>query len=184
MAALAGSPFLQDTITAQVRGAATVYSFMKNSGPLSDLQTAFDYVVLVLNERIGDTIGYYGIRTFDNSWVNTVSNWKFVGYPKDLTDTERPVNQGAVKITSKQDYTFNGRNGCVLGHFNDNTAGMSGGPAFGTWDGEVGPRVVGVCSTREGAPIAIPDGSTATDNEFGGGPALTDLVTIARNGMP
>ena len=92
--------------------------------------------------------------------------------------------QDNVVITSKQDFTFKGRVGSVLGHFSDITAGMSGGPLWGTWDGESGPRVVGVCSTREGAPIAVPDGSTATDNEFGGGQALEDLVIQARAKSP
>jgi V8-like Glu-specific endopeptidase len=164
--------------------ATKIYSWMKNTGSLSDQETAFDYVVLVLNQRIGDTIGYYGGRNFDNSWVNTVSNWVNAGYPGDLTGTERPAYQNSVKITSKQDFNFNGHTGSVLGHFNDITAGMSGGPVFGTWAGDVGPRVVGVCSTREGPPVAVPDGSTATDNEFGGGPALMELITFARNEMP
>ena len=164
--------------------ATTVYSFMKNSGPLTDQQTAFDYVVLILDSRIGDTIGWAGTRNFSSSWVDSVSSWVSVGYPGDLTSTERPVYQGSVRITSKQDFSFGGRTGSVLGHFSDITGGMSGGPLWGTWSEDAGPRVVGVCSTRQGPPIPVPDGSTSQDNEFGGGSALLDLVNQARNGAP
>ncbi|KAH8752853.1 trypsin-like cysteine/serine peptidase domain-containing protein [Hyaloscypha finlandica] len=163
--------------------ATSIYAFVKNTGPLSDQQTAFDYAVLVLDKRIGDTIGYAGARDFDRSWLNTVK-WVSVGYPGDLTNTERPVFQGNVVITSKQDFTQNGRSGSVLGHFSDITPGMSGGPLWGTWPGDAGPRVVGVCSTRDGPPIAIPSGSTDQDNEFGGGTALVELVQSARAGAP
>jgi V8-like Glu-specific endopeptidase len=164
--------------------ATRIYSLIKNSGPLTDQQTAFDYVVLVLGSRIGDTIGYAGTRNFDNGWVNNVRNWVFIGYPGDLTGTERPAYQGNVTVTSKQNFSLGGRSASVLGHFSDNTKGMSGGPLWGTWTGDVGPRVVGVCSTRDGPPIAVPSGSTSEDNEFGGGPALLDLVNYARTTEP
>jgi hypothetical protein len=61
---------------------------------------------------------------------------------------------------------------------------MFGGPLWGTFAGETGPGVVGVRSTREGPPITFPDGSTNSDNEFGGGQALVDLVSDARNISP
>jgi hypothetical protein len=35
---------------------------------LTDEQTAFDYVVLVMEERIGDVVGYPGYRTNDDDW--------------------------------------------------------------------------------------------------------------------
>ncbi|EON68746.1 hypothetical protein W97_08004 [Coniosporium apollinis CBS 100218] len=168
--------------------ATTVYAYVKNIGALLDKQTAFDYAVLVLDKRIGDTIGWAGRRVFDDSWVNT-AQWAFIGYPGDLTGTERPAFQGKVVVTSNNpNFTLNGRSGgrsgSVLGHFSDITRGMSGGPLWGTWTGEEGPRVVGVCSTRDGPPIAVPDGSTNQDNEFGGGQALVDLIIEATTEAP
>lgn len=157
----------------------TVYAYVKNVGELSDEQTAFDYAVLVLDRRIGDTIGWAGGRVFDKSWVNTVQ-WSFIGYPFDLTKASRPAFQGKVVVTSKQDF----RNGSVLGHFSDYTACMDGGPLWGTWAGDMGPSVVGVASAREGPPIAVPNGSTNEDNEFGGGEALVKLITEAKTGAP
>jgi hypothetical protein len=137
----------------------------------------------VLDRRIGDTVGYAGAKEFANSWVNTVK-WVFIGYPNDLTGTERPAYQNNVVITSKQDFAFNGHVGSVLGHFSDVTYGLFGGPLWGTWAGEPGPSVVGVASTREGPPIAVPDGSTNSDNEFAGGKALVDLIIQARADAP
>ena len=37
-------------------------------GSLTDQQTAFDYVVLVTEQRIGDIVGYPGYRTYDDDW--------------------------------------------------------------------------------------------------------------------
>lgn len=163
--------------------AKTIYAYKKNTSTLSDDQTAFDYAVLVLDSRVGDTVGYAGAKAFANSWLNTVK-WVCIGYPGDLTGTERPAYQGNVVITSKQDFTFKGHTGSVLGHFSDITAGMFGGPLWGTWAGEAGPAVVGVCSTREGPPIAVPNGSTNSDNEFGGGQGLVDLINQVRADAP
>ena len=47
----------------------------------------------------------------------------------------------------------------------------------GWWDGEVFPRIVGVCSAESRNPT--PTG-TLGDNEAGGGQALWDLISYAR----
>ena len=51
---------------------------------LSDLETAFDYVVCVMDSRIGDILGYPGYRTYDNTW-NDGDYWQHMGYPSDLS---------------------------------------------------------------------------------------------------
>jgi V8-like Glu-specific endopeptidase len=42
---------------------------------LTDRETAFDYVVLVMEERTGDVVGYPGYRTYHDSW-NDGSFWQ------------------------------------------------------------------------------------------------------------
>src|SRR5262249_37771930 len=103
-----------------------------------------------------------------------------MGYPSDLSGSERPAFQGSCSISSKQDQSTSGQTGYVLGHFNDVVPGHSGGPVWGWWDGEPWPRVVGVQS----AEASVPAMNTSGDNEFGGGPALISLVSYARNTYP
>jgi hypothetical protein len=152
-------------------------------GSLTDQQTAFDYVVLVTSQRIGDVIGYAGYRTYDDDW-NGGSFWQYIGYPGELSSGERPAFQGSAIVSNKQDFTLNGNDGYVLGHFNEFTPGQSGGSAWGWWGQEPWPRVVGVGSTIGSTAVQQPNGSTIGDNEYGGGPALSSIISWARANRP
>ena len=164
--------------------ATTVIYWMKvnPADALSDLETAFDYVVCVMDSRIGDILGYPGYRTYDNTW-NDGDYWQHMGYPSDLSGGQRPSFQNNAIISSMQTQTTAGQDGYVLGHFNDVVGGHSGGPAWGWWPDESWPRVVGVQSTE---PFKCPSRPTDTsgDNEFGGGPALSSLISWARSNYP
>ena len=48
--------------------ATQVIYWQQAAGQLTDQETAFDYVVLVMEERIGDIVGYPGYRTYDDDW--------------------------------------------------------------------------------------------------------------------
>jgi V8-like Glu-specific endopeptidase len=159
--------------------ATRVISWNKAEGGLSDLETAFDYVVLVMNDRVGDHVGYPGYRTYDDDW-NGGTFWQHMGYPGDLTGTERPAFVGDASVASTSSESTAGQDGLVLGHFNDITPGHSGGPAWGWWADEPWPRVVGVQS----AQASTPGPSTSGDNEFGGGSALSALISYARSNYP
>jgi V8-like Glu-specific endopeptidase len=146
---------------------------------LTDQETAFDYVVCVLDTRMGDTVGYPGYRTYSSSW-NGGSYWQHMGYPSDLTGTERPAFQGSCVISTVANQSTAGQTGNVLGHFNDVVGGHSGGPVWGWWSNEPWPRVVGTQS----AEASVPANNTSGDNEFGGGPALSSLISWARSNFP
>ena len=150
---------------------------------LTDRETAFDYVVLVMEERIGDVVGYPGYRTYHDSW-NDGSFWQYVGYPGELSSGERPAFQGDGVISSAQGHQLSGQDGLVLGHFNEFTPGQSGGAAWGWWSGEPWPRIVGVGSTIGSTAVQPPTGSTTGDNEYGGGSALSSLIGWARANFP
>jgi V8-like Glu-specific endopeptidase len=159
--------------------ATRIIYWNKAQGGLSDLETAFDYVVLVMNDYVGNYVGYPGYRTYSNSW-NGLTVWQHMGYPGDLTSTQRPAFQGSCNISTTSSESISGQTGYVMGHFNDATGGHSGGPVWGWWSGEVWPRVVGVQS----AEASIPAFDTSGDNEFGGGPALSSLISWARSNYP
>ncbi len=65
--------------------ATQVIFWEKAPGKLTDEQTAFDYVVLVMEERIGDVVGYPGYRTYDDDW-NGGAYWQYIGYPGELVE--------------------------------------------------------------------------------------------------
>src|SRR5262249_2183052 len=152
--------------------ATQVIYWEQAAGLLSDEQTAFDYVVLVMEERVGDIVGYPGYRTYDDDW-NGGSYWQYIGYPGELSSGERPASQGGGVVYSVDDESLSGQTGYVMGHFNDFTPGQSGGAVWGWWEGEAWPRVVGVGSTIGSTSVQQPTGSTIGDNEYGGGPALS-----------
>jgi ABC-type molybdate transport system substrate-binding protein len=68
-------------------------------GSLTDQQTAFDYVVLVMDQPIGDVVGYPGYRTYDDAW-NGGSYWQYIGFPGELSSGERPAFQGKGVIST------------------------------------------------------------------------------------
>jgi V8-like Glu-specific endopeptidase len=163
--------------------ATRVIYWLQAPGSMTDEQTAFDYCVLVMESRIGDIVGYPGYRTYDEDW-NGGRYWQYVGYPGERSSGERPSFQGDGVISSVQDESFSGQTGYVLGHFNDFTPGQSGGSVWGWWGSEPWPRVVGVGSTIGSTAVQTPTGSTIGDNEFGGGPALSALISWARSNYP
>lgn len=164
-----------------VAWAERVISWLKADGSdgLSDLETAFDYVVVVLDKNLGDVTGWTGYRTYSSSW-NGETYWDQIGYPGDLTGAQRPVLFDNGAITSVGEHSTSGQQGYVLGHFIDTAGGHSGGPYWGWWDGETFPRVVGTDSTSP----QTPGSGTGGDNEAGGGPGLTSLIDWARQKYP
>lgn len=159
--------------------ATRVISWNKAEGGLSDFETAFDYVVLVMNDHVGNRVGYPGYRTYAASW-NGEDYWQHMGYPGDLTSTQRPAFVGDCTVSSTSSESTSGQTGLVMGHFNDVTGGHSGGPVWGWWSGEAWPRVVGVQSAEASTPAY----NTSGDNEFGGGPGLSALISWARSNYP
>lgn len=159
--------------------ATRVISWNKAQGGLSDFETAFDYVVLVMDDYVGNRVGYPGYRAYSDSW-NGDDVWQHMGYPGDLTSTQRPAFVGDCSISSTSSESTSGQTGLVMGHFNDITGGHSGGPVWGWWSGEDWPRVVGVQSAEANTPAF----NTSGDNEFGGGSGLSALISWARSNYP
>jgi V8-like Glu-specific endopeptidase len=159
--------------------AERVIYWKKNSNRMNDDETAFDYVVVVLDSPMGDLTGYAGYRTFDSAWLSG-NYWQSLGYPGDIGGGTKPSFANSGAISSANAFSFNGQSGLLLGNFIDYMPGQSGGPYWGWWGSEPWPRVIGTQSTLPDRPSKDEPG----DNEGGGGSALTTLIDYARSNYP
>lgn len=148
-----------------------IYWYVQENGDrsLSPTELQFDYVVVVLNTRIGERTGWMGARGYIDAW-DGLDVWQHMGYPADLNGGERPVFVNNV--------TLNGDDAGddahqFIQHRSDVFPGQSGGPMFGWWTGDVGPRAV-----------ATQSGETSSDNFASGGADLARLVALARTDFP
>lgn len=123
----------------------------------------FDYVVVVLDRRIGDTTGWMGARGYDDAW-NTLDVWHHMGYPSDLNSGQRPTWQGNFRMDGTD------ADAQSILHKADVFPGQSGGPVFGFWPGEPWPRAVAVQSWQD-----------STTNGASGSKSMRDLVVQARS---
>jgi len=139
-------------------------------------ECAFDYVICVLDRRLGDTVGWMGSRAYATSW-NGGAYWAHVGYPSDLAGGVRPAFIGNGAFDSDFTRTIGGRDSLGLRHRIDAVPGQSGGPYFGWWDGDPWPRVVASQSAENW-------GGTGGPNTSGGGNPLPELISHALNVEP
>jgi V8-like Glu-specific endopeptidase len=140
-----------------------------NNGVSDGDEGQYDYVVLVLNDRIGERTGWLGTRRYTDAW-DPLAAWWHIGYPADLNSQQRPTFQSW--------FTMNGDDAQddahqIFRHQADVFPGQSGGPMFGFWHGDVGPRAVAVQSWQ----------NSVTNGASGGGD-LVDLAIRARTDHP
>jgi V8-like Glu-specific endopeptidase len=116
-----------------------IYRYVQENGDgfITGNEGLFDYVVVVLDRRLGEQTGWMGARGYDDDW-DRLAAWSHVGYPGDLNSGQRPTFQGG--------FTMDGTDADAqeILHRADVFPGQSGGPMFGWWSGDVGPRVVAV----------------------------------------
>jgi V8-like Glu-specific endopeptidase len=158
--------------------AVQTYFWNKADGSdgLNLTEGAFDYVVCVLDSRMGDVTGWMGWRGYDTSWDNG-DYWGHVGYPQDVSGGTRPAFIGWQRFLGEDSASLGGRSSFRIRHEIDVIPGQSGGPYFGVWPGEPWPRVVGI---QSGVNLSGPGG----DNTSAGGNPLSELIDFARTDMP
>jgi V8-like Glu-specific endopeptidase len=122
-----------------------------------------DYVVVVLDRRLGETTGWIGARGYDDAWEE-LAVWSHMGYPEDVNSGQRPTWQGSFPIDGTDAAAQS-----IL-HQADVLPGQSGDPIFGFWAGDVGPRAVAAQSWQ-----------TSMDNGASGSMDMRDLVALARS---
>jgi V8-like Glu-specific endopeptidase len=132
-------------------------------GFISGNEGNFDYVVVVLDRRLGETTGWMGARGYDDDW-DDLDAWSHMGYPSDLNSGQRPTWQGGFRVDGTDAAAQS-----IL-HQADVFPGQSGGPVFGFWDGDVGPRA-----------IAVQSWQLTSNNGASGSMDMRDLVAQARS---
>jgi hypothetical protein len=138
------------------------------SDGIDALECAFDYVLCILDRRLGDLTGWMGSRSYSISWDGG-SYWAHVGYPGDMAGGQRPAFHGPGVMDSTFTESLGGRDSFGIRHRNDVWPGQSGGPFFGWWPGQVGPHAVSTQSAENW-------GGSRGPNTSGGGDPLPVLV--------
>ena len=103
-----------------------------------------------------------GARGYDDDW-DSLDVWSHMGYPADLNSGQRPTWQGGFPVDGTDAAAQS-----IL-HQADVFVGQSGGPVFGFWEGDVGPRA-----------IAVQSWQTSSNNGASGSMDMRDLVALAR----
>lgn len=145
-----------------------IYYRRKVTGPtLNRDEMQHDYVVVVLDRRMGEVTGWLGSKSWSDGWDNE-PYWAHVGYPGDLNSGARPSYQGSIPL----DGSFWDRERHTrIFHQGDVWPGQSGGPFFAWWSN--GPHAVAVQSAQN-----------SSENTASGGSEMVDLVIRARNEYP
>jgi V8-like Glu-specific endopeptidase len=141
-----------------------IYWYVQEDGDgfITGNEGDFDYAVVVLDRRLGETTGWMGARGYDDDW-DSLAAWSHMGYPTDLNSGQRPTWQGGFRVDGTDAAAQS-----IL-HQADVFPGQSGGPVFGFWPGEVGPRA-----------IAVQSWQTSSNNGASGSMDMRDLVARAR----
>jgi hypothetical protein len=150
-----------DSTNMGTSGASFVWSYEKISDVNTD-NVERDYVVIVLNLPLGQTLGWLGTREYWDSWDDE-PYWSSIGYASDMGGMDRPVFQDEIVLEEED----GGDMMAMTTTTGDVVTMQSGSPVFGWWP--KGPYAVGVVS-GEGQGM----------NWIGGGEAMVDLVKIAR----
>ena len=148
--------------------AVRTYCKIKVTPPTIDSTEAkFDYVVVVLDRLAGNATGWLGTKSYSDSWDGG-AYWTHVGYPGDLTGTQRPIWQGGIALDG--DF-WSPDSHESMSHRGDVWPGQSGGPFWGYWGGQ--PYAVAVQSAHN-----------PSNNFASGGSDMVDLVIRARTDLP
>lgn len=145
------------------------YNKADASDGMSRDEEQYDYVVVVLDSRIGELTGWMGGRSWSDDWDDE-PYWRHIGYPGDLASGQRPSYQRDIAM----DGSFWDREAHTrIFHQGDVWPGQSGGSFFAWWNGENYPSVVAVQSAHN-----------SDENIASGGSDMIDLIIRARNEHP
>src|SRR5262249_11228037 len=136
-----------------------------------------DYAVIVLDQRLGDQLGWMGAMNYTEDW-DDVGYFFNVGYPNDLMGGVWPFVQSGVAFEDADNPGFydTGEGLDMETESASITDGMSGGPFFHWWS-DNWPYVVGVVSG-----MGLLEGDA--DNWAGGGYPMLNLIHRALSEWP
>jgi V8-like Glu-specific endopeptidase len=137
--------------------------------------SAWDMVVLRLYTPLGNSYGYFGTKNYSDSWEGG-NYWTLAGYPGAVAGGNRPSRQMWWPVLDDD----GDGSAKEVEYEADATAGDSGGPVFGFWDGL--PYAI---ATHSGGSKTTFLWWTVEDTNVGaGGGALNSLVAWARSNWP
>lgn len=170
------SPWMMQFIPAYYDGGSLlgsgVSSYVQSYRGYRDHGQGDDMAVLKLYTPLGDSLGWFGSKTYDDDWEDG-NYWTKCGYPGAVASGNRPSRITWFPIIDDD----NDGAGVELEYHADASDGDSGGPVFGWWDGS--PYVIGTHSGGEEEyqfPFSI-----VKNNVAAGGSALPNLIIWAQN---
>jgi hypothetical protein len=132
-----------------------------------NIKSQTDHIVVVLDQRLGDNLGWMGTRTYTTDW-NNQPDWLNIGYPEDRGGGQIPFWQDQVSFEDADNPGIVGQEGPGL-YMDTETAsldhGNSGGPFFAFWDQNAdhpGWHIVSVVSAEGTLDWAFDDDNWAS----------------------
>jgi hypothetical protein len=177
----AANPAMIEFVPAYFNGVSTlganVSSFVDGASSYDESASpapAFDFAVLRLQDRLGDSLGWFGTKSYDDGW-NNQGFWTLVGYAGAVANAEQPSSQSGISF---HDDDEDGDAMELETQHGDSSGGDSGGPYFAFWDD--GPYIVGADVGGEEEWFFFPF-TTEDNNVVSAGPAMVQLVQWARD---
>jgi V8-like Glu-specific endopeptidase len=168
------SPWMMQFIPAYYDGSSLsgVSSYVQTYRGYRNPGQGDDMATLKLYTPLGNTLGYFGYKTYNDDWEDG-NYWTKCGYPGAVASGQRPSRVTWFQIVDDD----NDGAGVELEYKADSSSGDSGGPVFGWWNGS--PYVIGTHSGGE-EEYHFPF-SMVKNNVAAGGSALSNLIGWARN---
>lgn len=150
---------------------AGIYSFVQTCKGYKYHDQGDDMAALKLYTPLGDTLGWFGYKTYNDKWEDGL-HWTKCGYPDAVAGGRRPSRIEWFPIIDDDS-----DGACVeLEYRVDASGGDSGGPVFGWWGGK--PYLIG---THSGSEEELDWFSVVQNNVAAAGIALSNLIGWARD---
>ena len=123
-------------------GVAVHYALAVAPPVIEPFEERYDYAICVLDRRIGDEVGWLGVRGYDDEWDGEPL-WTLVGYRGPTAAQAEPVALSGLELDGHDEQSDDSQ---VIFHPAAMAVGSSGGPVLAQWPGEPVPSVVAVQS--------------------------------------
>lgn len=142
---------------------------------VTDDVCGYDMAVCRLDRPLGDDLGYFGARTYVDDWED-MAVFATVGYAHDVASAAQPAVETGVAVDDDDSDDYGT---LEVETKADTSSGMSGGPLFATWNGDV--QIIGARSGwEEEFSYSFPLSFTDEHALFAGGNGLVRLIRWAR----